>query len=205
MNFDHIKAAWDDESANDFVVPQKIEQLKSAQQPVDKIKKNMKHELFAQFFAIVLIGFFPQMFNIAQELYVLYYALYALMVVISAYYLVKFYFFFKEINHSTLSSKENLYELYYEIRLKIETYKSFSYILMPFAILFCTILIFGQEKQNLLNKLGTISNTNMILFFVLFSAIVILITVMTNWWVNYFYGKYVKQIKYVLDELKDEV
>ena len=205
MNFDHLKEAWNDESGSDFKVPQKIENLKVAQQPVDRIKKNMKHELFAQFIGIALIGIFPVTFKIAYELLVLYYALYALMLIICAYYLVKFYIFFKEMNHSTLSSKENLYELYYEIRLKIETYKSFSYILMPFSILFCAILIFGQDTQNFLNKLGTITNANMIAFFVLFSAIVILITVMTNWWVNYYYGKYVKQIKNVLDELKDEV
>src|SRR5690606_31814822 len=122
----------------------------------------------------------------------LYYALYALMLLICGYYLVKFYIFFREMNHSTLSSKENLYELYYEIRLKIETYKSFSYILMPFSILFCAILIFGQDTQGFFHKLGNITSTNMIAFFILFSAIIILITVMTNWWVNYFYGKYVK-------------
>lgn len=205
MNFDNIKAAWDDESANEFVVPQKIEQLKSAKQPVDKIKKNMKHELFAQFFGIILIGFFPQIFNIIHEFYVLYYALYALMIIVSAYYLVKFYFFFKEMNHSTLSSKENLYELYYEIRLKIEMYKSFAYLLTPFAILLSAILIFGLDKKGFLNKLATITNTDLFIFFIFFSAIIILVALITNWWVNYYYGKYAKQIKKVLDELKEEV
>ena len=205
MNFDNIKEAWDNESANDFVVPQKIKQLKAAQQPIDKIKKNMKHELFVQFYGILLVGVLPVLFHIAYELLVLYYALYFLMLIICAVYLGKFYFFFKEINHSTLNSKENLYELYYEIRLKIETYKSFSYLLSPFSILLSAILIFGQDTQNLLNKLETISNTNMIFFFILFSAIIIFVVIMTNWLVNRYYGKYVKQIKNVLDELKDEV
>ena len=203
MNFDNIKDAWDNESANDFNMPQKIEPLKSAQQPVDKIKKNMQHELFAQFFGIVLIGFFPQLFNIVHEFYVLYYALYALMIIVSAYYFVKFYFFFKEINHSTLSSKENLYELYYEIRLKIEMYKSFAYLLAPFSILLSAILIFGLNKNGMLNKLATLTNTNMFILFVYFSGLIILVTLITNWWVNYYYGKYAKQIKNVLDELKE--
>lgn len=205
MNFDNIKAAWDNESANEFVVPQKIEQLKAAQQPVDKIKKNMKHELFVQFFGIVLIGFFPQIFNIVHEFYVLYYALYALMIIVSAYYLVKFYFFFKEMNHSTLSSKENLYELYYEIRLKIEMYKSFAYLLTPISILLSAILIFGLDKKGFLNKLAATTNTDMVTFFIFFSAIIILVALITNWWVNYYYGKYAKQIKNLLDELKEEV
>ena len=204
MNFDNIKEAWDNESANDFKVPNKIEQLKTAQQPVEKIKKNMKHELYAQFFGIVLIGFFPQIFDIVHEFYVLYYALYALMIIVSAYYFMKFYFFFKEINHSTLSSKENLYELYYEIRLKIEMYKSFAYLLAPFSILLSAILIFGLDKKGFLNKLATITNTDLVIFFIFFSAIIIIVVIITNWWVNYYYGKYARQIKNVLDELKEE-
>lgn len=203
MNFDNIKEAWDNQSANDFEVPQKIKKLKSAQQPIDKIKKNMQHELYAQFFGILIIGIFPQIFNIIHEFYLLYYAFYALMILVSAYYFIRFYFFFKEINHSTLNSKENLYELYYEIRLKIEMYKSFAYLLAPFSILLSSILIFGLDKKGILNKLATITNTNMVLFFIFFSAIIILVAVLTNWWVNYFYGKYAKQIRNVLDEFKE--
>lgn len=204
MNFDNIKEAWDNESSNDLRIPQKMGPLKSARQPLEIIKRNMKHELFAQFLGIAIIGFFPQMFKIIREFYLLYYALYGLMIIVSAYYFVKFYFFFKEINHASLSSKENLYELYYEIRLKIEMYKSFAYLLAPFSILLSAILIFGIDKKGVLDKLENITNTNMFIFFIFFSALILLVAIITNWWVNYFYGKYARQIKNVLDQLKDE-
>lgn len=70
--------------------------------------------------------------------------------------------------------------------------------------LFAAILIFGIEKKGMLYKLATSNTTDLSIFFILFAAIVILIVVLTNWWVSVFYGKYAKQIKAILDELKEE-
>jgi hypothetical protein len=204
MNIENFKDAWNSQAGENIILPKTINQLKAAGQPLDKIKKNMKHELFSQLLGIILLGIFPQLLKITKELYLLYYALYALMLLVCGYYLVKFFFFFKQVDATVLSSKENLYELYYEIRLKIEMYKSFAYLLAPFSIIFSAILIFGLEKNKLFEKLRNITNMDMLLCFVLFATIIVVVTLITNWWLNHFYGKYVRQIRNILDELREE-
>ena len=45
---------------------------------------------------------------------------------VSAYYLIIVVCFYKRLNKTTLNTKDNLYETYFDIRLNMELYKTFG-------------------------------------------------------------------------------
>jgi Ca2+/Na+ antiporter len=203
MNFDDIKSAWDKDSGNDMEIPQSVKLLRKAQHPIEQLKRNIRNEWYIQLASVLIFGTYPLLFNVNKNLYVLFYALYLVMIAISFYYGGKFKNLFKHLGCANLSSKDNLYELYYELRLNMEMYKSFTFVITPFALIMLGICI----RDSTFIKYYTQNNISTVTFIPLLALILFtmgLIILLTHWWVEHFYGKYAKQIKQLLDELKEE-
>ncbi|MBF4492614.1 MULTISPECIES: hypothetical protein [unclassified Flavobacterium] len=204
MDFNDIQNAWNNEKTENVVLPNNLEKIQSANTPLDKIKKNLKNEFIYQILSIVFIGFIPILCNFPQKGIVLFYLLYSLFTAVSLYYLIKLYLFYKRLGSIELKTKDSLYETYFDIRLNMELYKTFGFALTPFLILYLIGLFYFQ-----LSKIpGFLSNeitnyqlavlASVVIFTMLFMGI------MLEWWVQKFYGKYAKEIKKVIDELKEE-
>lgn len=206
MNFDDIKDAWNNDAENEKLhVPASIDQLKSAQLPIEKLRKGMKGEMYVQLFSLLIIGLVPQIIFLSPVFVVPFYTLYVAMLGVSLYYFFKLYVFYKSSGAVTLTSKESLYELYYEARLSIEMYKSCTYVLCPFVLVMGALLFLSHRGVVLANVKG-FSMTNEGLALILSSALVTSLFsafLVTEYWVKYSYGKYIRQIKSLLDEIKE--
>lgn len=204
MNFDEIKSAWDNESGNEMEIPQSVKLLRKAQHPIEQIRRNMRNEFYSQLAAMVFFGFIPQIFQMNENLYLAFYLLYAVMVAISIYYLAKFYNFFRHTSNIELNTKDSLYELYYELRLNMEMYKSFTFIITPFAI---AIMLMASYQSSYvahnISKFG-VSSTTILPLATLLILIMFFIGYGAHWWVNHFYGAYGKVLKALIDEMKEE-
>ena len=87
----------------------------------------------------------------------------------------------------------------------MELYKSFTYSLIPFLLIF-SIIYAISEFPSLTEKVildGVINYSVLSVFVCAFILSVFLIAFITTFWVNHYYGKYAKQIRSVLDELKE--
>lgn len=206
MNFDDIKNAWNDDQENEKVqIPASIDQLKSAQLPVEKLRKAMRSEMYVQLLSLLLIGLVPQMIYLNPVFVVPYYSLYIAMLVVSAYYFFKLSVFYKNSGAVTLTTKESLYELYYEGRLSVEMYKSYTYVLCPFGLIMGALLIMSHRSGTLTN-LYDLAMANEKIALILSSIIVtgvVSVIFFTEYWVRVSYGKYIRQIKSVLNEIKE--
>lgn len=204
MDFNDIQNAWNNEKTENVVVPNNLEKIQSVNTPLDKIKRNIKREFKFQICCIAFLGFVPLIYNFPEKINILFYLLFSLYVAICAYYMVKFYQFYKRLNALTLKTKDSLYEIYFDIRLNMELYKTFSFALTPFLILYLvgfsyyvfskTPGFFSDEFTNV-QLIGLFSIVLFSLFFMGFYV---------EWWVRRFYGKFAKEIRKVLDELKEE-
>lgn len=204
MDFNDIQNAWKNEQTENVVLPNNLEKIQSANTPLDKIRKNLKNEFIYQIISIVLIGLIPLSLHFPAKGLVLFYLLFSLFVAVSVYYFIKFYFFYKRLNTITLKTKDSLYETYFDIRLNMELYKTFGFALTPFLILYLIGLFyyefskipgfFAEEFTNY-QLAGLFS---IVVFSMLFMGIAL------EWWVHKFYGKHAKEIKKVIDELKEE-
>ena len=201
MDFNDIQSAWNNENTKNVVVPTQLEKVQKANTPLDKIKKNLKNELIYQIVAIVVIGLAPFLYGFPEQAITPFYLLFSLFVAVCAYYLTKLFVFYKRLNKTALNTKDNLYETYFDIRLNMELYKTFTFALTPFVILFLVGVLYFTLPNGA--TFFTDSTNSITLFLsVLFSMLFMGIAL--EWWVHFFYGKYAKEIRTVLDELKEE-
>lgn len=204
MNFDELKSKWDNEDNDDVYIPQNMEKLKKAQHPIDELKGNMKVEFCIQVLAMTYCGFLPYLKNFDPSLYHIFYSLYGVFFLISIYYLYGFYSFYKNIQDNTSATKDKLLELYFELRLNIERYKSWGFLLFPMAIAYLILFQYNTlviQNKTLADLEGNSLFNEMIWVIVALTLVCMLLIILIA---NSTYGKYAKQIRRILDQLNED-
>ncbi|CAM2783420.1 hypothetical protein DRF59_04560 [Chryseobacterium flavum] len=201
MNFDQLKEQWNKEDSN-IHIPDTIEQLKESKHPIEKIQKNMKKEFPAQVLAIILIGFFPLQLKFPASQYLIYYISYTMMVVISSYYLYGFYKFYRQTELYTGNTKNSLWKIFHELRLNMERYQSFGFLLLPHFLLTFGLVIYNslEEKGETLSELTNARQYSLILLVLLGTLFVVVSIIL---WTKYMYGRQAKQLENILNEIED--
>ena len=201
MDFNDIQSAWDNDSNENVVLPTNLEKIQTANTPLDKIKKNLKNELVFQSLTVLLSGFAPVIHGFPLKWITPFYFVYSMFAAVSIYYLIRLFLFYKRLSKTTLNTKDSLYETYFDVRLNMELYKTFTFALTPFMVMF--LLGFAlYAKPDL--KIAELNNTVLITTLIIISSAILFVGLMTEWWVQHYYGKYAKEIKKVIDELKEE-
>ena len=203
MDFNDIQNAWKNDTNENVKLPVNLEKIQSANTPLDKIRKNLKNEFFYQVISIVLIGFAPLIKDFPQTMVKPFYLLFSMFVAVSIYYLVKLFFFYKRLNAVSLNTKDSLYETYFDIRLNMELYKTFGFALTPFMVLFIVGVGYYEMSKNQDVVLSNLQNSHFIGLFIVVTIFILFMGLALEWWVQYFYGKYAKEIRKVIDELKE--
>jgi len=204
MDFNDIQNAWDNEKTENVVLPNNLEKIQSANTPLDKIKKNLKNELIYQILSIVFIGFLPFIYHFEAKMMTPFYLLFSIFVAVCIYYLAKLYLFYKRLNNITLKTKDSLYETYFDVRLNMELYKTFGFALTPFMVLFLIGYLYTEFAKSPDFQVNNFTNPQLIGLFTIVAFSILFMGLALEWWVHYFYGKYAKEIKKVIDELKEE-
>ncbi|WP_431243382.1 hypothetical protein ACQ9BO_01540 [Flavobacterium sp. P21] len=205
MDFNDIQNAWNNEKTENVVLPDNLEKINSASTPLGKIRRNLRNDLIMQTIATVLIGLTPYLYGFSEKWIAPFYLLYSIFFAVCIYYLTKLYFFYKRLNNITLKTKDSLYETYFDIRLNMELYKTFGFALTPFLVLF--LLGFLYDKFSMKPggfQVESFSNGQLISVFVIVAFCILFMGFSLEWTVKSFYGKYAKEIKKVIDELKEE-
>ncbi|PRD57031.1 hypothetical protein [Sphingobacterium gobiense] len=203
MNFDKIKSAWDNDNTNDVNIPDTIEKLRRAQHPLDKLKRNMRNEWYMQLVSIIALCFAPQFLNIHPDLHALYYAMYGMLIIVSIYYLNLFRKFYQELIHYTAETKDSLNDIYYNFRLNIARYHAFSFLLLPYVLMVVGLIICSrwiEQGTDMVTIAAYLKPTGIIVTLVVSALFITAVPI----WTRIFYGKYLTQIKSVLDELKEK-
>lgn len=204
MDFNDIQNAWNNEKIDNVVVPTNLEKIQSANTPLDWIRVNLKNELILQGVATIINGFIPLIFAFDEKWIMPFYLFYSIFVAVCAYYLLKLYWFYKRLSNTTLKTKDSLYETYFDIRLNMELYKTFGFALTPFIVLFLIGFLYNDFSQDPGFQINNFSNSQLISVFTIVTFSILFMGLALEWWVHYFYGKYAKEIKKVIDELKEE-
>lgn len=201
MNFDQLKEQWNKEDS-DVHIPDTIKQLKESKHPIEKIQKNMKKEFPMQILAIILIAFFPLQFKFPHSQYIIYYVSYTMMVVISSYYLLGFYKFYKQTELYTGNTKNSLWKIYHELRLNMERYQSFGFLLLPHLLITIGLVIYNtmKEQGKSLPELSASYQQGLIIA-VLIGTLGFITSIVL--WTKYIYGGSAKQLENILNEMDE--
>lgn len=201
MNFDDLKNEWEADGAIETNISADMLKIKQAHTPIDIIRKKMKHEFFYQLAAIIMMAMFPYIFGFSAEMKMVYMIFYAIICGFTAYYFLKFYRFYKSSYDMSLDSRKNILWFFYEMKLNIELYKALTYIIVFIGVAFYAIY-FLTESISMTVKIISKLSPVYILLNCFFS--ILIIGAITELWAWYYYGKYLKQVKKVVDELDFE-
>lgn len=202
MNFDELQSAWHSDKGKDIVVPDSVTKLRSVATPVQRIRKNMRIELVVMLCLIIGIPFFRVAYK-EQLSPIPFYAMYVALIILTIFYYIKFYLFYKRLDAATLTSKDSLYEVYYDIKLNIEMYRSFNYSVIPLMLLYQVMVIMNYPPVQAA-AFASRKAYFIILFSIMFLFVVGIAIAFVEIWIKYFYGNYLTQVQKVLEELKEE-
>lgn len=211
MNFDDLKSAWNSDSGNNIEIPKNLESLKEAQSPIDKVKKNLRMELWLN--AAFLVIFFALPFMVDRLIpmsTILYYTILIMTIMPMGYYFINFYKFYGRINKLTFDTKSNLDNAYFELKHFTEIYKVMQHFISPNFFLLGFILGIGPKIGKMLEKLVTVKdfdNDGLILGAIILGAFLLGLTgffFYINAYINYLYGKHLKQLEKIRESLKEE-
>jgi len=207
MNFDKLQEQWNQEN-NEVSLPQNLDKIKEAHNPIDKVRRNMKFDLISQAVLTVLIGFVPYIKRNEWDFQsISIFALfYVLMVGFMLYYTLKFYTFYKQSYNLSYDSRKNLMWFAYELRLFIELYRALTFIMMFLGM--ALGLYFGMHFNTTGQDIFHLKDADFLkLFGVLFFMVAFLlglVVLFMEFVINHYYGKYYKKIKNILNQLDEE-
>lgn len=201
MNFDDLKNEWNAENPEGSNISTDMLKIKQAHTPIDKIRAKMKHEFFYQLFFLAFMAFIPYLADFSTAINQVYLMTYAIICGFTAYYFFKFYLFYKNSYDMSMDSRKNILWFYYEMKLNVELYKALTYIVAFIAVGFLLAYLFIEQASvfaRLLKKLSTA--------YILINCFVTILVIgaITELWAWFYYGKYLKQVKKVVDELDYE-
>lgn len=212
MNFDELQKQWDNQSSEGVKIKKDFDQLKSASNILEDLRKKIKVELWVVVFSIIFILVMPyiSLYKINGISVFFYYFFSFYLVLGSIINYVRFYHFYKISKDFELnSSKEMLLKVYYELKYALDTYLVTTIVATPSGIGLYFILFSFGNSEKFFNQIIHISETiktnpNFILWMIalVIGTIVIIGMILYYMYVKY-YGSKLKQIKQILDQLED--
>ncbi|MFC4210275.1 hypothetical protein ACFOWA_03720 [Pedobacter lithocola] len=201
MNFDELKNEWSADAVNESNISAEMLQIRQARTPIDIIRKKMKHEFFYQLVSLIIVALFPYILHFSADMTMVYAAFYAVTCGFTAYYFIKFYRFYKNSYDMSLDSRKSILWFFYEMKMNIELYKALTYIIAFIGISYIGAYFYVEKSSIFVKMVNKLSPVYLIInCFVT----ILIIGVITELWAWYYYGKHLKQVQKIVDELDFE-
>lgn len=201
MNFDDLKNDWNADGAEENNISEDMLKMNEAHTLIDIIRRKMKIEFFYQMMALIFMGAVPFLFGFADNMKFIYMVFFGITCGFTTYYFWKFYTFYKNSYDLSLDGRKNIMWFFYEMKLNVELYKALTYIIVFIWVGFLAVYLLIAKTWAIDNVFAKISST----YIVLNCFITILIIgVITELWAWYYYGRYLKRVKAIVDELDFE-
>ena len=197
MNFDELQKQWQNEEVSAPEVS--LEHQGKLNNPLDKIRKNMKMEFWMSIMTIVplFLGALFLIENPKAKLYVC--MLIISMVLVTLFYFKVFYKTYQSILNNTTNTLDSLKDLRFQLKLYEQYYISYYLSFVPFLV--CELIIIYEFTQvfKMISPFLLVFNFIMILGFSL-----LLLYFFGKFWFNEFYGKYINQVSELIAEISGE-
>ena len=195
MDLENLKNNWKEEEV--FAPEISLEKQNEIRNPLEKIKKNIKFELWST------LPIFPLalwiLYKMVEDKTIVLFAstLIGVMFLVVIFYAFKIYKFYKVINTNSLSSFQHILEMEYQMKYYRDLYQSYFIALLPIMMSeFFIIFLYGRknEFENFESLAGTLIISMIIGFGLLFLFWFI--------WYQFFYGRHFKKIKSIIKNIK---
>ncbi|MDB4902398.1 MAG: hypothetical protein JWQ63_1679 [Mucilaginibacter sp.] len=208
MNIDELKDAWNQDEPKGMHLPVTTAMLGKTTSAIEKIRKNMKTEFIACLvcYVMLIILLFTNVqssffFNVAS-IFVF------IILVLNCFYFFRFYIFYKSISRYNYNIKNSIRKITYELELNTEIYKTYNFCVTPLAVLGLFILLCGKKgldySWKILASNASTFPVNLLFVFLIILASFTITYICINSHIRLQYGKYLADLKQVMNDLGDE-
>jgi hypothetical protein len=208
MNIDELKDAWDKDEPKGMSLPLSTEMLGKTTSVVGKSRKKMRAEFIALLvcYTIIILFLFSgdQSSFFIDMIKILLFSI----LLLNGFYYFRFYVFYKSIGRYDLNIKSSIRKIVYELELNAEIYKTYSFSAMPLSML--TAGAFIASKLNFIYMHNVFAHGSRIS---VNAMLWICSTILISYIVTYFlislsvrltYGKYIDELKQVMNDLGED-
>lgn len=196
MDLDNLKSLWNKEDVSETPEISK-EKQRQIHHPLERIRRNMRYEFWSTIIMLpiilVVIWFFPLPFRFTLYIEILVMS----MAIVTAFFFTKFFKLYKEISNPALGTLDALKDLLHQFELNKQYYVSFYLSFVPFFV--CEMIIVLE----FIPQTHDYSNTVLAMVFigsVAFGLTMVYFIGMA--WFKHFYGKYIRKIEILVEEMK---
>ena len=192
MNFDELQKQWQNEEVSAPEIS--LDHQHKINNPLEKIRRNMKMEFWYSIVSYVLIiaVFFPFIIKNEDRFIIIFLIL--LGIGITAYYFAKFFKLYQIISKVNLTTNYHLLNLRSELVIHKELYKSYYIAFIP--ILVCVLLV--STHFTLRNQ------TQILIFSFSFFFMCFFLYIVGKIWLKELYGKYINEISSLIQSLNED-
>lgn len=197
MNIDELKNTWNQDDSFEETPEISMEQKAKINLPLEKIRSNMRMEFWSTIaifiFAFGVIALSPGPFKFKFYITILI----ASMVFVTFFFFSQFFKLYKNMSSPMMKTYDSLKDLLHQFQLNKQYYLSFYLCFVPFLV--CEIIIVLEFIPR------PVSLSNLKIASILIGSLLIvmpLLFVIGKWWFNKFYGKFIRQIEILVNELK---
>jgi hypothetical protein len=207
MNIDDLKDAWKQDEPKDMEIPMSTAAIGKTSSAVSKLRKNMKTEFIAV--TISYIAYIALMFYGVQSVFFFNIAsiFMFIIVVLSGIYFFRFYLFYKSMSQYDLNMRKSIRKIAYEMELNTEIYKTFNFCVAPLAVLTAFALLCGNSELGFMRYISGskafASPHDLPAAFAIILISFVITYICINFHVRTQYGKYINELKQIMDELGD--
>ncbi|WP_294299969.1 hypothetical protein [uncultured Chryseobacterium sp.] len=196
MNIDELKNTWNEDDLFEDTPEISIEQKNKINLPLEKIRKNMRMELWSTIgififvFAIITLceGNFKFKFYLS--------ILIGSMVFVTFFYYSQFFKLYRNMSDPAMKTLDGLKDLLNQFKLNKQYYLSFYLSFVPFLV--CELIIVLE----FIPRPVPLSDVQIASILIITLVITMpLLLVIGKWWFRGFYGKYIQNIEHLVKEL----
>jgi hypothetical protein len=209
MNIDDLKDAWNHDEPKGMQLPVSTDMLGKTNSALGRIRKNMKTEFVAvlisytMFIALMFYGVRSVLFFNVTSIFMF------IILVLNGFYFFRFYLFYKSISRYDLNMKSSIRRVAYELELNTEIYKTYNFCVTPLAVLITFTLLCGNRRIGsvfyILASHVFTSTWNLMTAFAIILISFIITYICINYHVRLQYGRYINELKQIMNDLDDEV
>jgi len=197
MNIDELKNTWNQDDSFEETPEISMEQKNKINLPLEKIRSNMRMEfwstigIFVFAFAIIALSQGPFKFKFYMTILI------ASMVFVTFFFFSQFFKLYKNMSSPMMKTYDSLKDLLHQFQLNKQYYLSFYLCFVPFLVCEIIIVLEFIPRPVPLSHLKIAS--------ILIGSLLIvmpLLFVIGKWWFNRFYGKFIRQIEILVNELR---
>lgn len=197
MNIDELKSTWNQDDSFEETPEISMEQKAKINLPLEKIRSNMRMEFWSTVgifvFAFAVIALAPGPFKFKFYITILI----ASMVFVTFFFYSQFFKLYKNMSTPVMKTYDSLQDLLHQFQLNKQYYLSFYLTFVPFLVCEIIIVLEFIPRPVPLSHLKIAS--------ILIGSIVIvmpMLFVIGKRWFDHFYGKFIRQIENLMNELR---